>query len=272
MSQALWNIVWNITGGIIVALLIFAYHSIVKYLRCRAFRQVFGKDLDELYVIYPSCESPSRDTVYPKPKSQVPRQRFATVNLTTINSNAITRSVSYLSYAIGTHSKSLPKIRSDIEMDQVMDASFLTVGGMANYKSLDILGDTSNTLLQFGHDGAIQSKNSKRAIIKDCRVPTDYGLILKIHPNHNSSRTWLCVAGIGEWGTSGAAWWLSRYWRTVRKRAKDKPFACIVRTKIGSDDSTHLVYRVFLSSEEVEEAVETAVAQSAKSDSPSPPT
>jgi hypothetical protein len=264
MPQAFWNIIWNITGGVIVALLTLAGHSIVKHLRCRTFRQVFGRDLEGLYVIYPSCESPSRNTMYPKPKSQVPRQRFATTNLTTVNSNAITRSVSYLSYAIGTYSKSLPQIRSDIEMDQVMDVSFLTVGGLTNYKSLDILEDTSNTLLQFGYDGAIQSKNSKRAIVKDCRVPTDYGLILKIHPEHNPSRTWLCVAGIGKWGTSGAAWWLSRYWKTVRKRAKGKPFACIVKTKIGSDDSAHLIHQVFLSSEEVEEAAEKAAAQSAE--------
>jgi hypothetical protein len=272
MPQALWNIIWNITGGIIVALLISLYHIVTKSLRCRAFRQVFGRDLEELYVIYPSCESPSREMIYPKPKSQVPRQIFSTTNLTTVNSNAITRSISYLSYAIGTYSKSLPKIRSDIEMDQIMNISFLTVGGLTNYKSLDILEDTSNTLLEFGFvDNVtnIRSRNSKRTIVKDCGVPTDYGLILKIYPSHSPSRTWLCIAGIGEWGTSGAAWWLSRYWKFVRKRAKNKPFACIIRTKIGSDDSSHLIHKIFLSSEEVEETIkETFRSADANSSSP----
>ncbi len=249
MPQACWDIIWNITGGVIVALLTLAVHTMVQKLRSRAFGQIFGSDLDELYVIYPSLNSPTRDTMYSKPQSQVPRILVFAINLTTLNSNAITRSVSHLAYAIGRCSKSLPRIRSDVEMDPLMDISFVTMGGLTNFKSIDVLDNDSNTFLQFKND-RIVSRSSQKTIAK-AEGRTDCALILKIHPANNPERTWLCVAGIGEWGTSGAAWWLSRHWKLLRKRAKNKPFACITKTTIGSDDSTSL-FRLFLTPEEVE--------------------
>ena len=50
MPQACWDIIWNITGGVIVALLTFLFLNIKQRLRNRAFRQIFGSDLDELYL------------------------------------------------------------------------------------------------------------------------------------------------------------------------------------------------------------------------------
>ena len=252
MAQGLWNIMWNIVGGLVVAFLILSIQWVTKKLKCRAFRQVFGNDLDDFYIVYPSYVSPDKDTTFQKPPSKVPRPSFLTVNLTTINSNASTRSVSHLSYAIGNYSPSLPHIRSDIDLDQRMDISFLSVGGLNNYKSLDVFENTSNIFLQFGN-GGIQSKTSGESIA-NIEGKIDYGLILKIHPENNPNRTWLCVAGIGEWGTSGASWWLSRHWKTIHKCAKEKSFACITKTIYGSDDSTSLVH-LFLSKEDVENTV-----------------
>ena len=87
----LQGIIWNVVGGVIVAILILAFQWIVEKVRQRAFRQVFGDDIDAFYVIYPSYRSPSRETTFPKPPSIVPRPTFLTTNLTTINSNASTR-------------------------------------------------------------------------------------------------------------------------------------------------------------------------------------
>jgi hypothetical protein len=253
MSQALWSVIWNVLGGVIVALLTLATHWTVGKFKHRAFKQVFGKDLGDFYIIYPSYEPPTKETTFLKPPSRVPRPAIITANLTTVNSNAATRSVSHLAYVIGNYSPSLPLIRSDVEMDKHMDLSFLSVGGLNNYKSLDILENTSNVFLQFGHD-CIESKTLKKCIVK-IEGQMDFGFILKIHPSNNPKRTWLCVAGIGEWGTSGASWWLSRHWKTVQKRAKDKPFACITKTRYESDDSTSLVH-LFLSRGDIENMVE----------------
>ena len=150
-------------------------------------------------------------------------------------------------------------VRSDIEMDQVMDVSFVSVGGLNNYKSLDVFENKSNVFVQFGRSG-IEAKTLNRCIVNIIGT-MDFGLILKIHPSHNPKRTWICVAGIGEWGTSGASWWLSRHWQAVQKVAKDKPFACITRTTYGSDDSTSLVH-LFLSREDVEGSFHSTAKES----------
>jgi len=76
-------------------------------------------------------------------------------------------------------------------------------------------------------------------------------LILKIHPRQFPERTWLVCAGIGEWGSSGAAWYLAYRWREIYKYAKNSPFAIIVRVKDKQDESTEPVIR-FRSATEVE--------------------
>jgi hypothetical protein len=79
----------------------------------------------------------------------------------------------------------------------------------------------------------------------------DYALIVKIHPPKKPERTWLCCAGVGEWGTSGAAWYLAGKWKEIHKWAKSKPFAIITETKSNSDDSTIPIHK-FRNAQEVE--------------------
>jgi hypothetical protein len=50
-------------------------------------------------------------------------------------------------------------------------------------------------------------------------------------------RTWIACAGIGEYGTSGGAWFLANKWEEIRKRAGSGPFAVIVRVRPGQDES-----------------------------------
>ena len=69
----------------------------------------------------------------------------------------------------------------------------------------------------------------------------DHGVILKINPVNQPGRTWICCAGLGEWGTSGAAWYLSRRWRDLHSRLGAKPFAMIVRIRPGQDESAEPV-------------------------------
>jgi len=49
MPQPLCDIMWNIVGGLVVAFLILSIQWITKKLKCRAFKQVFGNDIDDLY-------------------------------------------------------------------------------------------------------------------------------------------------------------------------------------------------------------------------------
>ena len=131
-------------------------------------------------------------------------------------------------------------------MHEKMDCSFISVGGVAKLaETRDLLDDASNTFLEF-------SDNEGRCSIKDkitgAYLATDgkekgfdYGLIIKIHPRNNRRRTWICCAGIGEWGTSGAGWYLSNKWAELQKIVKNKEFYVVTKTRIGADETTSVI-------------------------------
>jgi len=72
----------------------------------------------------------------------------------------------------------------------------------------------------------------------------DYGILLRIknpyHPNHF---LFVC-AGLGEWGTSGTAYYLFTNWKKLYKQYKQKDFCKIIEVKIGSDESAHEVFSI----------------------------
>jgi len=72
----------------------------------------------------------------------------------------------------------------------------------------------------------------------------DFGIIVKIHPIQNKEKTWICCAGFGLWGTSGASYFLAQKWREILKWAGNKPFGCVIKTKVLSDDSTEIIDKI----------------------------
>ena len=160
--------------------------------------------------------------------------------------------VSHLAGAFGRHAKTAPIITDDADVDSKMEISFISVGGQ-NFKTYDLITHKNNVFLKFGPGGkTIQAKASGKTVIQE-ESGFDYGIIIKINPSDSPKRTWICCAGIGSWGTSGAAWWLAHNWKKVYKEARGKPFAYITKTRVGSDDSTeHLHF--FRSEQEVEAA------------------
>jgi len=57
---------------------------------------------------------------------------------------------------------------------------------------------------------------------------------------------------LGEWGTSGAAWYLSYKWKEIYKYAKQNTFSIIVRVNPRQDESAEPVVQV-LNENDVEE-------------------
>jgi len=252
IPEGFFAVAWNVIGGAIVASLTIAVQGIRRKVRRRSFRMIFGNDVEDVfYLIYPHFEPPSRDIEFSKPQSRVPRRTSSAINLSALHSTAATRTVNYLAYEIGSNSKAPPRIISDVDADSLMDISFLSIGGHTNHKSVDLFDNEENKFIDFGHESIISKESGDPIVMAESEV--DYAIILKISPLDNSKRTWLCCEGLGEWGTSGSAWWLSRNWKLIYKKAKNRSFACITRTRVGSDDSTRMLH-LFLSSEDVQRA------------------
>jgi len=131
-------------------------------------------------------------------------------------------------HAFGEKVEKPPTISSDADTDDKMDISFISVGGVTNLKTCDVLRDGSNCFLDY-RDRSIVHRSSGLAII-EFTPDVAYGFIIKINPHSNPQRTWICCAGFEEWSTSGAAWFLATKWKDIRKWAKAKPFAIITKT------------------------------------------
>ena len=124
------------------------------------------------------------------------------------------------------------------------DQSYIALGGFCNKFTLQLLKDPSNDLIDIDITDIRDPKftcNGKR-LTPTRNGEEDYGLIVAIQPHDQKSRMWITCVGLGEYGTSGAACFLSKNWEDIAKKIKRKTgrFACIVKVRDKNDDSVSL--------------------------------
>ena len=153
------------------------------------------------------------------------------------------RAAKHLAAAIGKDARVSPVLTSDIELRGKLDVSFAAFGGpRSNYKTRDAIENQANKLLVFDNEKFMAPGSSESVISMEQGF--DYGMILKIHPSQFPNRSWFVCAGRGEWGTSGAAWFLANKWSELYEFAKHQPFAVILRIKSEQDESGEIVFKV----------------------------
>lgn len=247
ITTIIFNVIGGIVAGLSVLLLQYLYK---KYLLAPRFKQIFGEDVNhEFYVIYALYNAPVKDNFFPKPQSQAHRSRSSNgKDLKKVTSCASAKAVGYIVNAFGQNIRTSPHIAPDTDknIDESDELSFVSIGGLTNFKTLDLLDNPTNIFCDFksekGKPTKIINKHSDLTIIDSTKMGvSDYGFIIKIHPEGKTNRTWICCAGFGIWATSGAAWYLANKWKKIRKCAGNKPFACIIETKAGKDDSTKVM-------------------------------
>ena len=72
----------------------------------------------------------------------------------------------------------------------------------------------------------------------------DAAIILRIRNPFFPAHTLFVCAGLSEWGSSGAAWYLFNRWESLRAAFGRKNFCCIVEVTIGADESARLIHSV----------------------------
>jgi len=128
-----------------------------------------------------------------------------------------------------------------------VDVSFISLGGPnSNFKTEDTLGHPVNNLVTMSSAGFVNPSTQQpvASIVSDATY--DYGMILRICPSQHSARTWIVCAGVGEWGTSGASWFLANKWSKLfwhRLWQRKKQYAVIVRVRRGQDESAEIVWK-----------------------------
>ena len=225
----------NVLGGAIVASIPFIINWSKKHIKYRRLRAIFGEDIVGIYhLVYAELTHVSGGNLYQYKKKGNDNFIYSASSAVSI-SEAI--SIAYLTKTIALKASSTPSISSDEEIDKELDISFVSFGFTSNNKTIDVLENKGNKYLQYNQEAIRFSLEHEYTV----EPGKHYGFILKIHPTQFNDRVWIACGGYGEWGTSGSAWFLANKWQILYKKAKNKPFAALIKVNTGKDQSAELV-------------------------------
>lgn len=241
MNKDTHDLLINLLGGILVALLDRLIIFLNRLFKGYRYKQIFGKDSTDFNIVY------GKMVLNPLYASQ---DRFAYLKPNTVGKFSISSPVSFAEtraakYISESYSKSLdksPRLISDDEIRDKIDISYCSLGGYNNHKSIEIIESIQNEFLEFNLNAPgsiINKKNRQNEYSVD--GTHDYAVIIKIKNRLFPNRTQICVAGLGEWGTSGGAWFLANKWEELRKKVDNKNFGAVIKVKGGTDESAELI-------------------------------
>lgn len=218
-----WSIILNIIGGILTAILFEVSLWLFKKIKAWRFKALFGVTDDKFELIYGKLHLPNGADrfSYTKPLIDFIFSANAVI------SSSDTESIKYLSEAFARAGLKGPEIVPD---DKAVVAgevfSYCAIAGRNNYKSTSIL----DANMFYKHVMNISRYNDPNHLFetgnpKGC----DYALIVKLKNEFYPDNSMMCVAGLGELGTAGGAWFLANKWKEIHKKVGNKEFACIIR-------------------------------------------
>ena len=245
ISPMTMEIIRSFISAIILIFLGKIFSWLKKMFYRRNFRELFGNDsIHDFYLVYGEMEI--RPEVYsngiewPLYKPELPGHLFRVSSLV---SSTTPRAIEYLLGLFKKNADARPKLISDRKIINELDLSFISIGGINNLKTTSLLEHSENNFFRFDASGrnieiVTKRDNGTRFCITE---KEDVGFIIKIVSKGFPNKTWIAVAGLGEWGTTGAIWFLAKKWK---KLPKNKSFGAIIRTKFRQDESAEMIYLI----------------------------
>lgn len=126
------------------------------------------------------------------------------------------------------------KAISDKEVASQWNGTFINVGSSASNIKTDHVKHLSENTWLLEDMGKFVFNDGQEIKIED---RADKGIILKLTNPYFPGHSVLVCTGLGEWGTSGAAWFLSAKWQMLSRRFRKNPFLIMVSVTKGSDES-----------------------------------
>ncbi len=157
------------------------------------------------------------------------------------------RASSYLINVLDSYRDKPIDVIDDLTGFRKLDSSFICLGSPSSNELSDFaIQQTENAFLEFGQDGQgtyIKSRGNGEIFRGfEHRQGKDLGIVLKIPNSRFSGHYFFVCAGLGDWGTSGAAWYLARNWR--RLPWSRSGFGAVVEVDQLSDTSVREIFRV----------------------------
>lgn len=167
------------------------------------------------------------------------------------------RAGSYLINALSKFRRSPLVIEDDQTCLKQLDRSIVSFGSAASNEITEIIErDAGNRFLRIE---STPVSTGIRCLLTDSvvsfessEVRKDYGVILKLVNQRFPDYIVFVCAGIGEWGTSGAAWYLATHWRRLEEFGEE--FGLVVEVEIGSDQSAQVIYSPLTAEKKLREA------------------
>lgn len=155
------------------------------------------------------------------------------------------RSSSYIINTLSTFRKNAVEIVADSYGFTNLKRTFVALGSPSSNEISDLaLREPNNTFLRFSQDsqGAFIFDIATNTKFRGFQEPVrrDYGIIVKLKNERFPGHYFFVCAGLGEYGTSGASWYLANKWNELKN--KDQ-FGIIVEVEPGSDESTRKIFK-----------------------------
>ncbi len=252
-------LLFNIIGGIIVAFLtaivVWCRHTFYSFHLQRLLGFSFSLPARITYgqLVSPPLinETTGGPHIFTKPPRKGGTPTAAIVlSVSAPISECEVRASSYVSSMLASGSRQMPILMSDVDASALLDSNFLALGGVgSNYKTADIFGSNRNIFLKKDAEKFVWISGKELRL--ECSAAVDHGIILRIKPSQFPNKSWVVCAGLSEYGTSGAAWFLANKWREILRKKESfwyrlvpwrfPDFLGIVKVIPGQDQSADLI-------------------------------
>lgn len=255
MTNAWRDILINLIAAIIFFCLGIIVSKVPRSIRRRKFQKFFGPPIlgpkvKLVYGVYSNLPSRRVKSSLPTPKMQKVFQDGTTFRLQGPNRSvtpALIRAYTYVIQEIGSLRKAPLLICTDDEALKDLQCTFISIGGpITNELTHWILKECANRYFVFENLNDPAKENWRIRILFDTKDQNsfqkkdgkDYGFILKTRNSRFPENYFFVCGGLGSWGTSGAAWYLSYHWINLYKEFKSEEFLIVLEVKEESDTST----------------------------------
>ena len=226
------------------------FKSIPNAIKRRRVQRFFGKAVlgNNFYIVVDPFEHPLQRSAMAAPHNRYIKHfhgRKADIDI--IGEDRVIGSchLRTLNYAISFFAKlrnptNPMKISSDEDVMNTWDGGFLCFGSAdSNIKTFDIENLPVNDFYSLSQNADGSRCFDVRETIYNIENNEDVGLIIKlINPLHREHFLFICE-GLGEWGTSGAVYYLFHNFTQIYKEANGKEFCKVIRTRVKADESAY---------------------------------
>lgn len=238
----------NITAGLFLMGFIPGISRIRTFFKLKTFKKFWGKEIfkNPNVVIdvfnYDNSIQPNRARRYFKDFRNQPPVPIAGVDK--VMGVETARAARFITGLFYRFSQKLVSIRTDEELISEWDGTYICFGSSdSNIKTKEILLLPENRFLDFDFDPktgqrVIKRKTDGKNFKFSPRPPRDRSMVVKVtNPRFSDQKLFIC-AGLGEWGTAGAAWYLANKWKELLKEFGERDFGVVIETTPLSVEST----------------------------------